>query len=362
MPECIRVYDHSGDPRVLLHNLADSLLELRAEQWLPVLHVRRQWLHGSHLVITVRALEESRARLEEAAAYAGSRAGELTAAVPADEEYLRRAEQLARWERIAPPYLPVHPQGFVQIGQDALLERWPTELMLARDQILSRMLEPVLASCRLRPADPARHVARLMATLATAHPYGLGLGTLSFRSHAEAFCAAVGSTVDLKATFTERLPADAAFFRAVLAGEGLAGGGDEMPAAEAHAVDLWSRAFQYAWGVAEALTAGGHLDEHVLNRVGMVANPLGPNAPSAFHTELDAVGMVVEPPYWHVAHRLVINCLYTSLTCLGITPVQRYYLCFGLSEATDGLLAEGWSERIHRLGEDRALAQSTAAN
>jgi hypothetical protein len=356
-PECIRVFDHSGDSRVLLGSLADFLLDLRAEQWLPVLHVRRQWLHGSHLVITVRALAESCPRLDDAASYAASQARELTAIMPADEEYLRRAEQLARWERIAPPYLPVYPQGHVQIGADTAPEDWPPELVLARDQILSRMLEPVLASSRLQLGEPARHVARLMAVLAAGHPYGLSLGTLSYRSHAEAFCAAVGGTVDLKAAFSERLPRDAAFFRAVLAGDG-----DDMPAAEARAVDLWSRAFQYGWGVAEALTAGGHLDEHVLNRIASMTNPLGPNAPSAFHAELGEVGMVVDPPYWQVAHRLVLNCLYMSMSCLGITPIQRYYLCFGLAEATDGLLGEGWSERIHRLSEDRALAQAIPAD
>ena len=110
--------------------------------------------------------------------------------------------------------------------------------------------------------------------------------------------------------------------------------------------------------MAEALTAGGYLDEHALDRVGAVANPFGPNAASSFHQQLDEVGMVVDPPYWQVAHRLVLNCVYTALTCLGITPIQRYYLCFGLSEAADGLLGEGWSERIHRLSADRALAQT----
>jgi hypothetical protein len=351
----VAVHDYSIDPRVLLRTLADDLLALRTEQWLPVLHVRRHWLHGAHLAIVARPLSGSTLSLDDFTTRAASCAEALAASAPATPEYLRRAEQLAQWERTPPPYLPVYPQGRVHTGTDAAPADWPPALVRARDQILSRMLEPTLRSARLDSVEPTRHATRLLAALAASHRYGEGVGTLSYRSHAEAFCAIVGGAVDLRATFASRLAADRDVFRAALAGDPA-----DLSGAEADALRDWAAAFEYAWGAAEALAVGGYVDEHLLDRVGAMTSPFGRSAPSTFHQQLEAVGMATDPPYWQVAHRLVTNCLYTSLTCLGITPVQRYYLCFGLSEAVDERLGETWLARIGRLSADRALAKTTA--
>lgn len=351
--QAAHIYDYSADPRILLRLLAKPVRALRTEG-VPLVHVRRGWLHGTHLVVTVRPLEPVPVSLEEFAAAAGRIAEGLAAEPPTERDYLARAEQLARWDGTTAPFLPLRPQGFASAGPAAVPDRWGPELLDARDLLTARLTESILASSAVPRAEILHHAARILALSARAHPYGIGIGTLPLRSHTEGIWSAVGGTTDLRATFTERFEQDRDLFGSALSG--LDGAGDTGP--EDAALRSWNEALNGCWGIASALTASGAVDESRLEVSPVPGDPLGTGVASTFHRTVRRSGLRDRQPYWHIAHRMLLNVLYSALGTLGVTPIQRYYLCFGISSAADALLGEDWSQRLERISK---LSEGPAA-
>ncbi|MHA6765683.1 hypothetical protein [Streptacidiphilus sp. PAMC 29251] len=345
--QAAHVYDYSTDPRLLLRLLAEPIRELRTEG-VPLVHVRRGWLHGTHLVVTVRPLLSVPVSLDGFAAAAGRVASSLGAAPPEEHAYLARAEQLARWEGVPAPYLPLHPQGFSSTGPAPAPDHWSEELLGARDQLAGRLLGPLLGSAALPPTALLPHAARVLALCARAHPYGIGIGTLPLRSHTEGIWSATGGTADLRTAFTERFEQDRALFAAALSDP--EGGGDgELPLLRS-----WNEALHSCYGTATALAAAGGVDEESLAVSQLAQPPLENGVPSPFHRAARLAGLARRQPYWHIGHRMLLNVLYSALSCLGVTPLQRYYLCFGISSAADELLGEDWSQRMERISRLQA--------
>ena len=337
----IRIFDHSTNPRVLLRELADPIVELRAEQWLSVVHLRRGWLHGSHVQLTVRPLGTNPVALERFLSFAARAAARLDGTMPAQDQYLSRAAELARWESVDQPLLPLRPQGFAEAVPQIMPPGWPPGLLLARDQIMSEFLDGVLRAAH-QDAEVALYATRVLALLARTHRYGgVGIGTLPYRSHAEGVSATLGASINLREVFAERFVRDRDQFVQALTEP------DPLPSDPLYP---WYSAFQRAWGIAEALTLSQQVDDQALNSAGQMDMPVANPMVSHFHTEVRRSGLAEVRPYWHTAHRLILNALYASLTCLGLSPVQRYYACYGLSEAADLQLGESWLERIERIG------------
>lgn len=350
------VYDYSADPRLLLGLLADPIRSLR-NGGTPVVHVRRGWLHGSHLVVTARPITGASVDLSAFATTAGDVASQLAASPPSEPEYLARAGQLARSENVSEPLLPLHPQGFTRVGPAARPAEWSDQLLDARDQLTGWLLEPLLRTAALAPGVLLPHAARVLALAALAHPFGIGIATLSMRSHTEGIWSATGGTVDLRTEFTERFQRDRGFFLSALSGLTAAGLADD----EADLLRSWNAALHLCWGTASALAASGTVDEAQLQAGRLRESPLDNGVPSPFHqaARLAGVGGDERQPYWHIAQRMVLNVLYGAFACLGIAPVQRYYLCFGVSSTADALLGEDWSQRLEQIGR---LQSSLAAS
>lgn len=336
----IRIFDHSTNPRELLRELADPIAELRVEQWLPVVHLRRGWLHGSHLQLTVRPLGTTPPALDGFLSFAARAAARLDGTMPAQDQYLSRATELARWENVEEPLLPLRPQGYAEAVPAVEPPSWTPGLMQSRDQIMSAFLDGVLRAAH-QEADVAWYATRVLALLARTHRYGLGIATLPYRSHAEGISATLGAIINLRDVFAERFVRDRDQFTQALTEP------DPLPSDPLYP---WHSAFQRAWGIAEALAASDQVDDQVLKSAGQMAVPVANPMASQFHTEVRRSGFGAHNPYWHVAHRLILNALYASLTCLGLSPVQRYYACYGLAEAADLQLGESWLERIQRYG------------
>lgn len=336
----IRIYDHSTNPRELLRELADPIVELRAGQWLPVVHLRRGWLHGSHVQLTVRPLGATPPALDSFLSLAARTAARLDGTMPAQDQYLSRAAELARWENVDQPLLPLRPQGFAEAVPVIEPAGWPPGLMLARDQIMSAFLDGVLGAAQ-QEAEVAWCATRVLALLARTHRYGVGIATLPYRSHAAGVSAALGASINLRDVFAERFTRDRDQFTQALTEP------DPLPSDPLYP---WHNAFQRAWGIAEALTASHQVDDQALTAAGQMEMPVAEPTVSHFHTAVRRSGFGELSPYWHVAHRLILNALYASFTCLGLSPVQRYYACYGLSEAADLQLGESWLERIQRFG------------
>jgi hypothetical protein len=309
-------------------------------------------LHGTHLVVAVRPLAPAAVDLDRFTAAARALATSLPAHPPDDPSYRARAAELARWEGISEPLGSVHPQGFTVTGAAVNPPGWSDALVEARDQLAGTLLEPILASARLPAAGLLPHAARVMALCALAHPYGIGSGTLSMRSHAEAMLAAMGGTVDLRTAFAERFEQDRPLFLAALADPATTPTTGSDPAASV----LWNDAVHACWGAAQALTAAGVIDETDLMVGALPEAPMSNGVHSPFHHAVRLSRINDWQPYWHVAYRLIVNVVYSALSCLGVTPLQRYYLCFGLSSAADEVLGESWEERVDWIARFQAAA------
>ncbi|WP_158702531.1 hypothetical protein [Kitasatospora sp. MMS16-BH015] len=302
-------------------------------------------MHGSHLLLVARPYGERAVDASGFTAVAAELAAARAGRTPDQESYLRRAAELARWENVEDELLPCHPQGHVTAEPYRPRLDSPA-LAQAVDQIMGRFLEPVLGSLTVPESELLPHLTHVMALLARTHPRGISAGALPYRSHSEGVASATGNHADLKSAFAARYLSDRAVFLDAL----------QAPVQD-ETLRAWERAMQYAWGVAEAHTAGLAVDERVLQTTAGSADwehPLGTPVRSDFIGEVLDGGMLRNPSYRHIAHRIVLNVLYTSLTCFGITPMQRYYLCYGLGEGTDELTGETSIERVRAFSRELA--------
>jgi len=290
--------------------------------------------------VTVRPLGTAPPELDGFVQVAARAAARLGGTMPPQDQYLSRAAELARWENVDQPLLPLRPQGFAEAVPAIEPPGWPPVLMLARDQIMSAFLDGVLRATH-QETEVAWYATRVLALLARTHRYGVGIATLPYRSHAEGVSAALGASVNLRQMFAERFACDRDQFAQALAEP------DPLPSDPLYP---WHSAFHRAWGIAEALAASHQVDDQALNLAGQMDMPVANPTASHFHSSVRRSGFGELKPYWQTAHRLILNALYASFTCIGLSPVQRYYACYGLSEAADLQLGESWLERIQRFG------------
>lgn len=346
--QTIRVFDYSPNPRALLSLLSAPIGSFSSATLFPVVHVRRGWLHGSHAVVTVRPPAghpvECAGHFGTLEAAIRALACELEGTPPAAADYVAAARQLGRFENVPGPYLPLRKQGHVETGVAGLPPGWPAGLVLARDLMLARLLAPVLAAAAVAGDDLPGYAMRVLALTAMTHPGGTEFGLLSYRSHSEAMLAWKGAQTSLRSAFAARSSAASADFTSALADPA----GSAAPGLR-DSLLMWSLAVQHCWGIGYALTLTGAVGTRALNEAGRLADlpaELHSARLSSFHEQLRADGFDENTLFWHAAHRMVVNVVYLSLACLGLTPIQRYFLCYGLSEASDKILGRTWADRF----------------
>lgn len=346
--QTIQVFDYSPNPRALLIQLSAPIGRFNSATLFPVVHVRRGWLHGSHAVVTVRPPAghpaDCTAPFGTLVTAVRDIAASLTGTPPAEAGYLATARQLGRFENVPEPYLPLHPQGHVETGADLPPTGWPDGLVLARDLMLARLLMPVLTAASAADDDLASYAMRVLALTAHTHPGGAEFGMLSYRSHSEAVLSWNAGKSGLRSAFAARSSAASGDFDQALADPV----GSASPAIR-DSLLAWRLAVQHCWGIGFALTLGGAIGPDALNDAGRLRDlpaELRTAAMSSFHQQLRSDGFDENALYWHAAHRMVVNVIYLSLSCLGLTPIQRYFLCYGLSEANDRALGRTWAQRF----------------
>jgi hypothetical protein len=76
--------------------------------------------------------------------------------------------------------------------------------------------------------------------------------------------------------------------------------------------------------------------------------PDGDQPDTAFHRTLAGTGATGAPTQWFAAYRVLINLFYQQLPLLTVSPMQRYYMCYAVSELVDEVLGESWRDRLSR--------------
>ena len=322
-PVGFRWYLHSSLPvSWLAKDVIPAIRYLRRTERMPVVNVRRGWLHGTHLEVTAHS-DDGRpvpwphvvARLRPPAEWAAS--------TETEDAYLARARELGRLEQNSGPYLPLHPHGTFRWIANSDLRPWPGHVQALRECVLTRMIDSIAATfesdehASLGDNAPSETVAEIMLATADAHPLGIPYGTFSYRSHAEAFLNWSQSVYDPRPEFERRLGADKALLRPLV--ERMLGGADSPSSAS------WRRTASYCMGLLDSAVLAGSLTEETLHEIngrpgGVLPANMGPPgapdakpSPSEFHRITASAGINEHPPGWFLPYRLLLNLLYTQL-------------------------------------------------
>lgn len=320
-----------------------------------IVRLRRGWLHGPHVDLIGRAPGQGTA-VDWQSIAASWDPGPLDAAKALDEEkYLAQAREFGRLEKVEPPYLPMREHGDTAFLRPADVGSSDPRLDPLQEVVLSTLCPPLLSMIDTLVRDPSRAtelLAEAYMAVADTHALGAAYGVFSFRSHAEGFLAWASPTKDTRPVFAKRLADDVARLRPVVE-QRLAG--EPSPfAAE------WRTALAYCAGVLDNAVAQGTLTLSMLDGVadfdleGMgppgapQAAPSGSGPDSDFHRTVDASGVIDDPSPWFAAYRLLLNLFYQQLPLLTVSPLQRYYMCWAISETVDEVLGESWRDRLQR--------------
>ncbi|WP_328788345.1 hypothetical protein [Streptomyces sp. NBC_00273] len=387
----LRVHDYRSDTLPLLTEGALPLVAgLAADPALDVCFPTRHWDGGPHLALHLGHAAPAADVLARARRRLSAAAGHGRAWTP--EEYARRAGALARAEGVAVRHELPHPHGSVLVSTDAVV---PGPVQVVRHRFLTALARELAG---LLPADPAAARSRApgtalrwMAALAASYPGGARFGSLSFRSHTEAFLASRTDGEELRARFAaaaqryapqtgqlvdsalyrpEELPGYAACATAlaelldprlhgdledVLGGRvgpaeadphagGPDAGGPDAGRPDAGRPD----AGRPDAGRPDAGRPDAGRPDAGRPDAGRpdAGRPDTDSAPSAFHRRLAELGFGERTPPAFQAYRVLVNWLYEALQWLGVTPINRYLYCHCLAHAVDERLGETWQDRL----------------
>jgi hypothetical protein len=272
-------------------------------------------------------------------------------------EYLHHARELGRLERIPPPYLPLRERGSIEWQRRHREQLWPELYAQVRADVYTRLFDPVVHLLGQPGGVGPQEVAEALLGLCATHPFGVEYGVVSLRSHVEAFLYWMSPVRDMRPVFTESTARLSAVFETAC-GRAL----DGRPTVR---MQTWSTTVQDSLdAIARRTQPQDWADERLaeifppLTREGMgppgLADAARPGR-SEFH-EYVTQQMATRSPTWFGPFRFVINVTYEQLPLMGITPLQRYFVCFAIAETIDRLTGTTWRERI-----DRTVSMASAA-
>jgi hypothetical protein len=305
----------------LAKDVMPALAYLREAERMPVVNIRRGWLHGTHLEVTAHS-DDGRAVPWPQVIVRLHAPVEETSASHTEEAYLARARELGRFEQRPGPYLPYQPHGMFEWLAQSDLHQWPSRAQVLRERTLTRMLDSLAVT--LAPGGaatasevaPLAAVAEIMLATADAHPLSIPHGALSYRSHAEAFLSRSLPDSDPLPDFQRKLASDAPVLRPLV--ERMLAGGDTRSSAS------WRRTAAYCMGLFDSAVLADELTPRTLDEIN---DRRGGGLPLGINEQL--------PGWFTTSYRLLLNLLYAQLPLLGVSPRQYYYLCWAIAETVD---------------------------
>lgn len=309
----------------LAKDVMPALAYLRETERMPVVYIRRGWLHGAHLEVIAHS-EDGRAVPWPQVIVRLRAPAEETSASYTEEAYLARVRELGQLERLPGPYLPYQPHGTFEWLAQSDLPHWPGRAHVLRERTLSRMLDSLAVTLAMgggastSEVAPLAVVAEVMLATADAHPLRIARGAFSYRSHAEAFLRRKWGSGSPAASeplprFRRELANDAPVLRPLV--ERMMAGGDTKNSAS------WRRTAAYCMGLFDSAVLAGELTPQTLDEISDGADgalPLGVND---------------ERPCLFTSYRLLLSLQYAQLPLLGVSPRQYYYLCWAIAETVD---------------------------
>lgn len=355
----VRVSHHGDDIATFAREELGGLAARWRAQLAPIVYATRGWQGGPHIDLTLCDRNPWRLDLEGETRALRATLQSVSARPIDAETHREQARRLATLEGITAPDLELRPHGTVEMLSGASISRLPPAMRRASDRVLTALFaacaaDRAFATGTLSGTPRRARIAAVMSELAATHPSGFGFGTMSFRSHVEAFLASTRDPQAVRASLEDILARE----RPVL----------ELPIGATVTGDArddllpWRRAFAYCWGCLDGAVDAGSLTLDALDEVrgpqAGAGGTRGRRALSDFHRAAGEAGIEADPEPWFAVYRMLLNCFYRMLPLLGASPRERYYLCLAVAQLGDEALGESWSERLARAQALRA--QSSA--
>jgi hypothetical protein len=357
-PVGFRWYLHSSLPTSwLAEEVMPAIRYLRYTEYVPVVNVRRGWLHGTHLEIIAHTDDGRPVPWPHVLVRLRPPAEEVTSA-HTEKGYIARARELGRLEKKDGPYLPLHPHGTFEWLASSDLKPWPGHAQVLRERALTRMIDSLGVTLerddRGTPGDalPLSVVAEIMLAVADAHPARIPYGVFSFRSHGEAFLNWSLAVSDPRPEFERRLADDRPVLRSLV--ERMLAGTETRNSAS------WRRTANYCMGLFDSAVLAGTLTPETLDEIngqpsGEPQVNMGPPGAadatptkSEFHRTVDSSGINDRVSGWFTSYRLLLNLVYAQLPLLGVSPRQRYYLAWAIAEIVEEVTGQSWRDLLAR--------------
>jgi hypothetical protein len=339
----------------------------------PVSYLERHWLRGPHVRWVFNDVSDERAASARAAQIRAALADSPSDATLDPHAYLALSAKLARTELVEPPFAPLRPDN------DVSWEMWESPLtvslvgaggLVLKERYLTAALDP-LAVALDNGRAPLVNAFVTMVLNACASPFnGISGGQMSYRSHVEDFLANNDPAGLIKAGFEQRLAAARPALERCLE-DTVGASADDDPL-----VSSWGAALRQVWATATDLSEQGQiLADHgpgYLERASGIDAEVaqlwrfGPDRTvSAMHVRLAMLDRRRErarvPEF--AAYKHVTNLMIRWLTLLGITPLERYFLCYAISRLVlerHGLTLEAVLSRYEERSEPPGAASRTA--
>lgn len=327
--------------------------------------VDRHWLRGPHLRLWLDGTTDATAvtALAEAAA-----ARHRSQVFLGDDAYVKRSVLLGAAELVPGPYLPLRDDNTVSPDPQSTVSAatliGTTALTLKR-RVLAALRPAVAASSSLAAQPAAVRLVPLMIVLAARWEIaGVRSGYLTFRSHLEDHLTLHDESGALRARYAEMLasarPALETLVNSTIEAIALDGtlrrgrytGGDPV-------LHAWSDGFGAAVAIARTAADTGTITEDFGDHYAEVARDAfaGQEARwtfddqrqySAFHQTLRSLNTLPERANTRqfAAYRFTVNQFLRAATLLDVSPVQRYFSSYVVSELVEEYFGTSWRELL----------------
>lgn len=331
-------------------------------------YVERHWRFGPHLKICLKSSAPSILErvLVESAARVRDHLGQKPSTETLDEgDYLRLSESLGRRELVPPPYGPLyadntcftadHLPRVELIGGPEAVDFYERYQMMALGPVLK-----FIESCSgANENSRLNYALALLVILAASYPRGgLFSGQLSLRSHLEEFLLENDASGKLRSGFAQRYERakDRIISTVRALKEQTEGGrytGDDP------LLKTWAGLYEQGWPQALELARRRVIDEEPAARLRAAAGAFDPATAarwafddtreySPFHQELRSFNWLEErvDVFEFSAYRWLLNLQYILMPLLDISPIERLYLTYVITEASESVYGRTWQQHF----------------
>ncbi|MFD3269431.1 lantibiotic dehydratase C-terminal domain-containing protein [Paenibacillus dendritiformis] len=360
---CYVTYYEREKRRLLSDCLFPVVLHIHHRYGLKVNYLQRHWKYGPHVRIHVRTEEPE--TWGQIRSYLESAIRTYLKRYPSTshldrEKYLEQSIRLGIEELDNGPYEPLRPDNSIVFEREAgnATVLGGAQQQTLKDELMTLTMPSVyqlLVRTRDEKSRRNAYVLQLMCMFSNRLPeVGIRRGYLSFQSHLEEFLFQFDRTGDIRTLF-ERKSQETVHEAAESIGSVLQSSKNGKYAGSDPVLQAWAVCLEKLWTRMESAAKSRIITEsadHLANVAGQVGEEakrkweFATREVSPFHHSLKKLNYLPERIHTESfsIYRWSVNLLYLLLPLAGITPMDRYYLCYLFTKAVEMRFGYSWEE------------------